>query len=84
MPRRRSGKLNRYGDLMVRSAAGCGNRAARREVTSRRCRVVRGARPDSWMTQRVEKRRYGRVRQSRPLSVVADEERTYRCGNRCR
>ena len=31
-----------------------------------------------------EKRRCGSVRQSRPLSAVADEERTLHCGNRCR
>ena len=45
MPRCGSGKLSRYGDLMVRSAAGCGDLGrAERQVTSRGCwmATVRG------------------------------------------
>ena len=58
MPRCRSRKLGRYGDSMVLSAAECRNRAARPEADIARMSGVRGAGPESWMTQRAEKRRW--------------------------
>ena len=43
-----------------------------------------GAGLDCGMTQRVRNERCDRIRQSRPLSGVADEERTQRWSDRCR
>ena len=51
MPRCRSGKLSRYGDLMVRSAAGCGDRVARPARDIARMLVGNGGGLDSGMTQ---------------------------------
>ena len=52
MPRCGSGRLNRYGDLMVRSAAGCGDRVAEPAGDIARMLGGDGARLDSGMTQR--------------------------------
>ena len=52
MPRCGPGRLNRYGDLMVRSPAGCRNRAGRAEGDIARMPDGGGARPDAWMMRR--------------------------------
>ncbi len=51
MPRCSPGRLNRYGDLMVRSAAGYRDRAGRAEGDIARMPDGGGARLESWMTQ---------------------------------
>ncbi len=52
MPRWGLGRLNRYGDSMVRGAAECGARVARPEDDMARMLDGDGARLDSEMTQR--------------------------------
>ena len=52
MPRCGLGRLNRYGDSMVRGAAGCGDRVSRPEAAIALMFDGDGARLDSGMTQR--------------------------------
>jgi hypothetical protein len=52
MPRWGPGRLNRYGDLMVRDPTGCGDWVAGPEDDIARMLGGDGARPDSEMTQR--------------------------------
>ena len=85
MPRCGPGRLHRYGDLTARSRArwrrpvDAIERRHRADVAmaTLRGRMFR-------MTQRARSTMLGSARQSRPLSAVADEERTHTLGNRCR